>query len=332
MVQNIIVKLKNGEEKTGEVMQFNTSQPIFRMRADRDDGTKEALTIAMDAVKAILFLKSEEDKGTRLRPEAADQSAESMDFRLVIEFQDGEVMSGSASKYNSKDKGFYITTLDPSDKIERIYVNAQSLKHVECKKILGKILVDQNKITEHQLRASLIYQREQRGKKIGAILKEQTIINDEQLYESLTKQRETNKKLGEILIEAGYIAGNQFDHVLSIQQEKRERRLGQILVELKYLTPADICLALATQFRMPWVDLSRIKITPEIAASLPEDVIKKLEVIPVEKKGDGTIVVATSRPQDSEILDDLKKSTEAHIELVVAYEGYIIAAINEFYP
>jgi hypothetical protein len=75
-----------------------------------------------------------------------------------------------------------------------------------------------------------------------------------------------------------------------------------------------------------------VKIPPEIATSLPENLIRKFEVIPVEKKGKDTIVVATSQPQDSEAPGILSKLTSFNIELVVAYEGYIISAINAHFP
>jgi len=41
----IILKLQNGEEKTGEVLLFNINQPTFQLQTDRGDGTKETLTI-----------------------------------------------------------------------------------------------------------------------------------------------------------------------------------------------------------------------------------------------------------------------------------------------
>jgi hypothetical protein len=330
----VTVKLQNGEEKTGEVMLFNINQPTFQMQADRGDGTKENLTIRMDTVKTVLFLKKYEGEGTRLHTETIAQStyAGSMAFRLVVEFQDGEVISGSTLKYNPNDKGFFIVALNPADRSERIYVNALAAKNVDCKRLLGKILVDQNKITQDQLAKSLKYQQEQREKKIGAILTEKEIINEQQLFEFLKRQKETNKMLGEILLEAGYIGAGQLEYALHIQQENRQKRLGQILVEIKYLTPSDICIALATQFQKSWIDLSQMKIPPEIAASLPEDLITKYEVIPVEKKGKDTIVVATSQPQNPEILSVLSALTSLNIEMVVAYEGYIIAAINACFP
>lgn len=75
-----------------------------------------------------------------------------------------------------------------------------------------------------------------------------------------------------------------------------------------------------------------MKILPEIATSLPENLIRNFEVIPVERKGKNTIIVATSQPQDSEIQSVLSKLTSLNIELVVAYEGYIISAINACFP
>jgi len=95
-MHRIILKLLNGEERVGEVMLFNVNQPTFLMQAERGDGTKEALTIRMDAVKAVLFLKKDKGEDAHLRNETIKQStyAGTMAFRLVVEFHDGEIISG----------------------------------------------------------------------------------------------------------------------------------------------------------------------------------------------------------------------------------------------
>lgn len=193
-------------------------------------------------------------------------------------------------------------------------------------------MVDHEKISPSQLDQALQYQRERREKKIGTILKEEKIISEEQLQESLQRQKEKAKLLGEILIEAGYVTPEQLEYALNIQRENREKKLGQILVELKYVTPTDICIALATQLHFPWVDLSQVKIPPEIATSLPERIVRECGVIPIEQKGDDTLVVAASTPQDPDIWREIRKSTALKVELVVAYEGYIDEAINYHFP
>ncbi len=131
---------------------------------------------------------------------------------------------------------------------------------------------------------------------------------------------------------AGYISYEQLDYALNIQHENSKEKLGQILVDLKYLTPNDICIALATQLHLPWIDLSDKSISPEVATSLSEEVVRRLEVIPVERKGKDILVVATSQPQDPNILLELMKITPLKVELVVAYEGYIKSNIDYFFP
>jgi hypothetical protein len=330
----VIVKFINGEEKTGDVVLFNVNQPTFQLKVAKEGGISEVQNIRIDAVKAIFFLKKEEKHGTLLRTETIDNStyAGTLAFKLVVEFPDGEIISGSTMKYTPNTAGFILIPMNPADMSERIYVNAGAVKHIDCKRLLGKILVDQNKITTGQLAESLKYQQEQKEKKIGAILRENAMIDEKQLRQALQKQQEKNKMLGEILLEAGYISSEQLAYALTVQKENRKKKLGQVLVELKYITPNDICIALATQFHKRWIDLSQVKIASEIATSLPEVVERELEVIPVEKKNPDVLVVATSQPQNPEIGTEISKHTSNKIDLVVAYEGYIESAINMHYP
>ncbi len=332
-MQKVIIKFQNGEEKSGEIMLFNMNQQVLQFYEYKDGGEKESRMVRMDTVKAILFLKREETYGSHLRTETIEKSvyAGTLAFRIVVEFNDGEIMSGSTLKYNPNDKGFFLVPLNPADKSERIYINAQAVKNVDCKRLLGKILVDQKKITQEQLVESLKCQHEKREKKIGTILKENSIITQSQLEESLKKQKEKSKMLGEILLEAGYITQEQLEKALKIQQENKKKKLGQVLVELKYITPNDICIALATQFNKHWIDMTNLDIPESVVKSIPIELIKKFEIIPVDKKPDSTIIIASSTPNDDEIKSELSKLENIKTELVFAYEGYIESAINKYF-
>jgi hypothetical protein len=330
----IIVKLLNGEEKSGSVLSLNVNLPSLYLQVEDDAGKPQVLTIYMNSIKAIFFPKSEEKGGLPIRTETIDQSlfAGPAAFKVVVEFNDGEVLNGTTLKYNPNDKGFFLLPINPADRSERIYVNTSAVKNVDIRKLLGKILIDNKKIDTEQLENALRYQKEKREKRIGAILREAAIINEEQLQESLSKQKEKNRMLGEILLEARYITPEQLEFALEVQRENKKKKLGQIFVELKYLTPNDICIALATQFHFPWMDLSHVKISVETATILPVETVRKLEVIPVEKKPENILVVATSTPQNPTIASELSKSTPMRVELVIAYEGYIEAAIKHYFP
>jgi hypothetical protein len=147
----------------------------------------------------------------------------------------------------------------------------------------------------------------------------------------LQKQKEHPKYLGEILLEAGYITGEQLEYALLLQRRNRKKKLGQILVELKYLLPNDICIALATQLEMPWADLSSLEVAGDVATILPEGLMRELEIVPVERRGN-TLVVASAAPQEPGLIGLISRHSNLRIELVVAYEVYIESLINQFFP
>jgi hypothetical protein len=328
----VIIKFLNGTVRSGNVLALNVNMPTFPLNVMDDKGNPAILKVNLNSVKAIYFPKAVEP-GLQVRTETIDQSSYSggYGFKLVVELNDGEIINGSTHKYSPNDRGFFLVPMNPGDKNERIYINAKAVKHVDSRRLLGKVLIDHEKIDTTQLHTALRYQQEKREKKLGSILRDEKMITEEQLQESLRVQGQGTKMLGEILIEAGYITPDQLEDALEIQHENRKKKLGQILVELKYVTPNDICIALASQFHFPWVDLSNMEIPRELATALPEGVMREYGVIPIAKKGDDTLVVATSQPQYSDIWLEVRKSTAMKVELVVAYEGYIETAINSLF-
>lgn len=329
----VLVRLQDGVDIKGDLLALNAAKPSFYLVVEKGDGKTDTITVSMDSVKAIFFLKKEEKDASVVHTETIEQSvvASIHGFRLDVEFRDGEMVHGSAHKYNPSDKGFYMVPLNPAERYDRIYVNALWVKKVDSRRLMGIILVDQKKITEPQLAHALQYQRVQKEKKIGTILKDHDFVTHEQLEEGLRKQRVQTKYLGEILLEAGYITQEQLAGALQFQQENRKKKLGQILVELKYLAPNDICIALSTQLQLPWADLSSADIQSGIATVLPEEVVRSLRIIPIERR-DGTLLIASAEPQSPGLKGEISRYTDLQFELAVAYEGYIEMAINRFFP
>ncbi|MBN1273919.1 MAG: hypothetical protein JXB26_16770 [Candidatus Aminicenantes bacterium] len=324
----------DNREIEGNALFFNLKKPSFPLQIETHEGKVEVQHVFFNNVKKILFLKPEPGAESAIRTENISQSkfASSVTFRLSVEFLDGEVLTGSTMRYKRSDPGFFLIPLNPADKSERIYINAREVKHVDQFQLLGKILMNQKKITENQLDHALKQQSEIRNKKIGTILLEEEIINKKQLDDSLEKQRIIPKLLGEILIEAGYITKEQLVRALQIQHENRGKRLGQILVELKYLTPNDICIALSSQLNYPWIDLSSVDIPSEIATLLPREFVLKHEVIPVELRGNGVMVIASTMPNNSVLQKEISQFVSCKMELVIAYDGDLISAIHRYYP
>ena len=333
-MSRVVVQFADGQEMTGSLVIFNPNRQTFSLEIQNEEGRPVSYVVKLEVVKKILFLKPGAESRSALHRETIDQSsfASTVAVKLAVEFQDGEVLTGTAMKYSPQDKGFFLIPLNPGDRSQRIYVNAQFVKNVDQKRLLGRLLLDEQKITADQLQTAVQTQEKMRNKKIGMIMVERTMINQTQLDESLQKQKEKNIKLGEILIEAGYITRDQLEVALRIQKEYRNKRIGQILVELKYLAPNDICLAVATQLGCGWVDLSAASISPENFALLPAEVVKKFEIIPIEKKGNRVLVVAAAQPQDAEMRKELGRLTSWTFEFVIGYDGYILSAISRYLP
>ena len=339
-MHHVIIKFLDGEEKRGDVFTFNMNFPVFYLQVKNDKGEVENYPIKVDSVKQIFFLKKAKKNASVLHKETIEQSiyAGVLPYRLTVQLKDGQRIDGSTNKYSPRDKGFFVVPLNPADKSERIYINAEAVKEVDCKRLLGKKLIDQHKITLEEVEESFRQQRKQRKKETEneEIIVPQAdgvfVIKKEKGQLSKTIKEIKAKPLGEIILEAGYITSKQLKVAIDTQKKKKNKKLGQILVELKYVIPTDICVALASQYHLPWVDLSTPKIPKDIATILPEHVVRKLEIIPVGKR-ENILSVATSQPQDYSIIGmEVSKYTKLIVELVIAYDGYIQSAIDKYFP
>lgn len=333
-MKRIIVSFADGRKMSGKNNFFSMQKATFPLEVEAGEEHTEIQTISLKEVKKIDFLKGEIPSTSIIHYETIHESkfAGPVAYKLVVEFQDGELLIGSAMKYNPEDEGFFLIPLNPADPSERIYVNSRYIKKVDKNRLLGKQLIDEHVISENQLKEDLQIQTDHRSKKIGSTMLEETFISQNQLDESHHRQSERNIRLGELLVESGYITPEQLKTALCFQKESRQKRLGQILVELKYLTPNDICLAIASQLDCAWVDLSSIDIPDEIMDLLPEEAIKQYEVVPVEKRSAGILIIASAQPQDLEKQKVLASLTHYKLEFVVAFDKHIADLICRRFP
>lgn len=347
-MHRVIVKFLNGEETTGEIFNFNPDFPVFYLQVKTAAGSKEDQPIKTDLVKQIFFLKKTSEGESILHKETINQStyAGVLPYKLIVELKDGQIIDGSTNRYHPKDKGFFVVPMNPAAKNERIYVNAKAVKSVDCKRLLGKKLIEQQKITLEEVEETFKQQRKHREEReeTEKIEKNERDEKDKEFdisssagfiptEEEIEEPKEAIKlkPLGEIILEAGYITSEQLEDTLNKQKTEKNKKFGQLLVELKHVTPSDICVALSTQCHLPWVDLSSMSIPREVATALSEEAVRKLGVIPVEKK-ENVLVVAASQPQDPLLGMKVSKYTPLAVELVIAYEGHIQSAIDRYFP
>ena len=136
-------------------------------------------------------------------------------------------------------------------------------------------------------------------------------------------------KLGRMLVAAKFITEEQVEKALALQQ-KEGGRLGSILVKFGYIEEQTLLDFLSKQYGVKAIDLNKIEIDTSVIKLIPTEVVQKYSVIPVRRVG-SVITIAILDPSNIFGIDDIKFMTGYDVEVVVASETAIAAAMARYY-
>ena len=130
-----------------------------------------------------------------------------------------------------------------------------------------------------------------------------------------------------MLVDLGLVNAEQ---VAKARAEAQASGVGvvDLLLANKLIRPADVTQAKAAQFGAEVVQLGGIKIPDDVISIIPRNIAKKYRVIPVFKT-DNKVAVAIADPSDLNTIDTLTHLLNAEIELRVASEPDIEAALGQ---
>ena len=112
------------------------------------------------------------------------------------------------------------------------------------------------------------------------------------------------KKIGQLLIEAGHIGEKELNIALA-EQKKRGKRIGQVLIELGYLSEDKLLPILGKQLKVPFVDLSKVEIKPEVLKMVPEKICRKHILVPISFENN-QLMIGMADPLDVFIIDEIQ--------------------------
>ena len=138
-----------------------------------------------------------------------------------------------------------------------------------------------------------------------------------------------NERIGELLVQKNVITADQLQRARQEARSKGER-LGHQITKLGYLQESELTDFVAKQYGLPTIDLGDFEIDPDVIRLVPEEVAVKHTVIPVNRAG-ATLILATADPSNIFAIDDIKFLTGYNVEVVVASEEQIKAAIDRYY-
>ena len=136
--------------------------------------------------------------------------------------------------------------------------------------------------------------------------------------------------IGEILKETGAISGEQISAAMHVQEASGEV-LGEILVNLNFVTKDEMASAIASQHNLEYVDLSSYVPGQKVLEMVDKEFAIINMVLPLKIENKNTLVVATSWPNNDEILNSLQEMTEHKIRFVVSNPDEIGKYLQLYY-
>jgi type IV pilus assembly protein PilB len=140
---------------------------------------------------------------------------------------------------------------------------------------------------------------------------------------------EKDDYLLDLLVDLGF---TNADVVAKAREEAQASGVGvvDLLVANAVIRPSDVTQAKAAHFGAEVVQIAGIKIADDVISTIPRHIAKKYHVIPIFK-ADGKVAVAIADPSDLNTIDSLTHLLNAEIEVRVAAESDIEAALIKYY-
>lgn len=197
---------------------------------------------------------------------------------------------------------------------------------------IGELLLRQGIIDEDQLKHALSEQ-ERTGIMLSKILVRLGMVSEDTLTNILGVQMQstTKMRIGEMLMAQGYITEAQLEKALE-QQKITGQRLGKTLVSLGFMPEEKLIEILSIQFEIPYVSLSNFSFDPDVVKYLSEHVCRGYNVVPLFVNAKEKILtIAMSDPTNMRVIDIVKFKAQMDIDVVMASEKDVTAAIERLY-
>ena len=144
----------------------------------------------------------------------------------------------------------------------------------------------------------------------------------------LPARPERSSSVGDILLREKLV------NVKQLEEAERVRASGEnvthTLAKLGYLEESQLINFLSRQYGVPSINLDEMEISDDAIKLVTKDVAQRHKLVPIARQG-ATLIVAMSDPGNIYAMDDIKFLTGLNVEVVVASETSIIAALERYY-
>jgi type IV pilus assembly protein PilB len=133
-----------------------------------------------------------------------------------------------------------------------------------------------------------------------------------------------------ILKETERISKADVDKVLAAYSRDNSVQLKDVLVKMGLITEKELLWVLSRELSMPFINLARLKVSPELGRLIPEKIARKHTAAPVSKIGNA-LTLAMADPFNIIAIDDIAITTRHRICPVLATQKEIEDLLNRLY-
>ena len=129
-------------------------------------------------------------------------------------------------------------------------------------------------------------------------------------------------RIGDLLVSQGLITEKQLETALE-EQKIRKTKLGETLMALGYISQQDFADVLSKQLGIESVDLHTVGLQDAAIALVPEDIMKKYELVPfaIDEHNSNILLVAMADPMYLPAIDDVSLITEENTGYVLKFRS-----------
>ena len=139
-------------------------------------------------------------------------------------------------------------------------------------------------------------------------------------------------RIGDLLISEGLITQQQLETALE-EQKIRKTKLGETLLALGYVSQTDFANVLSKQLGIDSVDLHRVGLQDAAIRLVPEEIMKKYELVPfaIDEENTNVLKVAMSDPVNLAAIDDVGLLTNMEVKPYFATTSQIAVQLDRMF-
>ena len=324
------VTMQNGRSQDGFLVRLDGAEKFLEFRTRR---ATTSVRIGFESLRMLRLTAAVTMTRLMLSDALAlvttDATAQQ---KCIVNYHSGSSAEISTQGLVSKPFGLFLySPIDGSDQVERFFIPTEAIKSYQIGDQLGKILMDEQIVSQQLLSEGLEKQEQMRSQKLGDYLKQQKIVTQEHIEKALHSQKgKPQLRLGEALIQENLITEEQLSEALASQTQDRKLPLGDILIKMNVVTADTIKRVLAQKLGIPFVNLRGFQFDPLLIKAVPGDFVRKHNVMPLYQT-ESRMVVAMENPLANHALQELAFYTKLKIDPVMASVDDLHLVVGQLY-